>query len=266
MGRFRGLRVLVGLGVLSAALLTFGLTGASADDVQHGISFTKGCSSPTAIGSAYACSYSVQNNVDDAHDTLTINGLVDTVHSAGGDVPSGNIFSSVKLDSCSTSVGPCVQTTATCSGGAITGTGTRVDPWMNATLCTLPFGSRINVQSFSFYTAQAADFALPLHRLLDDASLAWADLCNDPAGTGNTNCNADPPNAAAGSSSLITQLPSSTATTIHNAAHGPVTVVEAGSTVHDFVTVNGQGGQPAPSGMVNIDWFLNGDCSGAPAV
>src|SRR5262245_10414517 len=238
--------------------------GAGAADVQHGISFTKGCSSPTAIGSPYSCSFSVQNNIDEAHDTLTINGLVDVVHSAGGDVNSGNVFSTVSLDSCSTSSGACVQTTATCSGGALTGTGTRVDPWKNATSCALPFGSRINVQSFSHYTVQAADFGLPNHRLLDDGSLSWHDVCNDPAGTGNTNCNPNPPDVGAGSSSLITGLGSSTATQIHNAAHGVVTAVAVSSTVHDFVTVSGVAGQPAPTGNVNFDWFLNGDCSGAP--
>src|SRR5580765_3773913 len=161
MSRFIGLRILVGVGAAVTAMLAFGVVGASAVDVQHGIGFTKGCSSPTAIGAAYSCSYSVRNVTDEAEDTLTINGLVDTVHAAGGDVNSGNIFSSVKLDNCSSVVLPCVQTTATCSGPTLTGTGTRDDPWMNATLCTLPFNSRINVQSFSFYTVQAGDFALP---------------------------------------------------------------------------------------------------------
>ncbi len=43
-----------------------------------------------------------------------------------------------------------------------------------------------------------------------------------------------------------------------------VTVVPVGTTVHDFVTVTGQPNQPIPTGNVNIDWFLNGDCSGTP--
>jgi hypothetical protein len=57
------------------------------------------------------------------------------------------------------------------------------------------------------------------------------------------------------------------ATNIHNAAHAVVTAVAVGSTVHDQAIVSapaGSGG-PTPTGNVNFDWFLNGDCSGAPA-
>ena len=57
---------------------------------QHGISFTKGCVSPTQIGQPYTCAYSIRNIIDDAQDTLTIDSLSDTVHSSGGDVSSGN--------------------------------------------------------------------------------------------------------------------------------------------------------------------------------
>src|SRR4051812_7038450 len=60
-------------------------------------------------------------------------------------------------------------------------------------------------------------------------------------------------------------LPSSTATQIHNPAHQIVTVMETGTTVHDFVAVTGQAGSPVPTGNVNVDWFLNGTCTGAPA-
>src|SRR5262245_49106386 len=94
-------RLLIVTLVLAGAFAMAGVGGAGArpvflmDDVQHGISFTKGCTSPTAIGAPYSCSFSVQNNVDEAQDTLTMNGLVDVVHSAGGDVNSGNVFSTV---------------------------------------------------------------------------------------------------------------------------------------------------------------------------
>ena len=90
MSRFIGLRILVGIGAV-AAMFAFGVVGASSADVQHGIGFTKGCASPTAIGQPYLCSYSVRNILDEARDTLTINGLADVVHASGGDVPSGNI-------------------------------------------------------------------------------------------------------------------------------------------------------------------------------
>jgi len=42
------------------------------------------------------------------------------------------------------------------------------------------------------------------------------------------------------------------------------TAVAAGTTGHDFVTVNGDANKPFPSGNVNIDWFLNGTCTGTP--
>ena len=60
----------------------------------------------------------------------------------------------------------------------------------------------------------------------------------------------------------VLQLESTTATQIHNAAHQVVTTVEAGSIVHDFVTVTGQPNQPTPTGDVIVDWFTNGTCSG----
>src|SRR5262249_18523134 len=51
---------------------------------------------------------------------------------------------------------------------------------------------------------------------------------------------------------------------IHNAQHQIVTAVRAGTTVHDFVTVTGQPGQPAPTGNVTVDWFTNNTCTGNP--
>ena len=123
------------------------------------------------------------------------------------------------------------------------------------TSCTIPFNGRVVIQPFSHYTAQPGDFALPSHQLKDDAFLTWQDLCNDPALTGNTNCDTTPPLTAASSLSLIQQLTTTTATDIHNATHQTVTTVAVGTTVHDFVTVTGQPGQPVPTGNVNIDWF-----------
>jgi hypothetical protein len=234
---------------------------ASALDVVHGIGFTKTCLSPTNIGAQYQCSYAVENNIDEAHDTLTVNGLVDVVHSAGGDESSGNVFSVVPIDNCTTASGACTQSSATCTGGGLVGTGTRANPWIGATSCTLPFGSRLNFQSFSHYTVQPADYGLSGHTLTDTASLTWHDLCDDPAGTGNTNCVMSPPDASAEGSTTVQQLSSTTATEIHNAAHQVVTTVEVGTTVHDFVTVTGQPGSPFPSGNVTIEWFGNSTCT-----
>src|SRR5262249_15239119 len=92
-GVMRRKRVLLGLGALVLTLGTvigISMASALANDVQHGIGFTKGCSSPTAILQPYSCSYSIRNSVDDAHDTLTISSLIDTVQ-ASIPTTSGNI-------------------------------------------------------------------------------------------------------------------------------------------------------------------------------
>src|SRR6266511_2254695 len=57
-------------------------------------------------------------------------------------------------------------------------------------------------------------------------------------------------------------LVSHTGTDVHNAAHQVVTAVDADTTVHDFVTVTGQPGQPVPSGNVTIEIYGNGTCAG----
>jgi hypothetical protein len=90
----------LGVGGLAAvAILAVTLIGSAGGQpiVNHGISFTKGCASPTQVGQPYSCTYTIRNTVDDAQDTLTINGLVDVVHSAGGNVNSGNVFSSLQF-------------------------------------------------------------------------------------------------------------------------------------------------------------------------
>src|SRR3954454_7166782 len=251
MHSIRRLGVALAATVLVALAISPGI--ALAEDVQHGIGFTKGCASPTKVGDPYTCSYTVRNNIDDAEDTLTITSVTDVVHAASGDVNSGNIIGSVKIN---------VLGGATCA--AASGTGAVGDPYQGVTSCTIPFNGRVVIQPFSHYTAQPGDFALPSHQLKDDAFLTWQDLCNDPAGTGNTNCDTTPPLTAASSLSLIQQLTTTTATDIHNAAHATVTTVAVGTTVHDLVTVTGQPGQPVPTGNVDIDWFLNGTCTGTP--
>ena len=251
---------LFGVAGLALAATIFMLVGAGvarADNVQHGIAFTKGCASPTQIGQPYTCTYSIRNNTDEAHDTVVISGLNDTVHGGGGNQSSGNAFSSLKFQIGAFESG--FSTPPTCTGGS--GSGTLLDPFTGATSCTLPFGSRLNVLPFSFYTVQAADFALPGHLLSDSADLTWHDNCDDPLHTGNSNCVSAPPTVGAGSQTVVTALTSTTATTIHNAAHQAVTAVAVGTTVHDFVTVTGQPGNPVPTGNVTIDWFLNNTCT-----
>src|SRR5450759_1202396 len=255
-------RLAVALASVALIALAIGPSVALADTVEHGIGLTKGCASPTKIGDPYSCSYTIRNVLDGAEDTLTINSLSDTVHAASGDVTSATILGSARVTTTTTPTGA-TPSGATCV--AASGNGVFPTPYTGVTSCTLPFGSRVNVLSFSHYTVQAGDFNLTLHQLRDDASLGWGDLCNDPAGTGNSNCDPTPRNVSASSLTNVQQLNSSTVTAIHNAAHAVVTTVAAGSTVHDFVTVTGQPGQPKPSGNVNIDWFTNNTCAGAPA-
>src|SRR5215212_1037414 len=242
MGRIFGWRALLVCGVASA-FMVFGVSGALADDF-HGIAFAKQCTSPVKIGDPYTCSVQILNVVDTAGDTLRVTGFSDVVHSAGGNVATANIMPSTGL----VFTGPVV-----CSGG--TGTGTDADPYIGATQCLLPFGASITTKPFSHYTVQPGDFNLTNHQLTDTATLNWNNTCTAPS----PNCTTDTQEITAGSSAIV-QLPTTTATSIHNAGHQAVTAVEIGSTVHDFVTVTG-----ATAGNVNIDWFLNGDCSGAAA-
>src|SRR4029453_7392487 len=106
---------------------------------------------------------------DTAHDTLTFNSIVDVVHSAGGNVGSGNILGALEL----VFSGPAVS----CVGGA--GAGTVASPYVGATQCTLPFGTSITSNVHTFYTVTAADFNnLPGHQITDTATVSWADTCN----------------------------------------------------------------------------------------
>ena len=243
---------ILGIAVLFV-LLGLGVGGAQAQNGFHGIAFNKGCDSPTNIGDPYSCAYQLLNVVDTNNDTLRVTGLSDQVHAAGGDVNSGNILGSLQLVFSDPSV--------SCVGGG--GLGTLASPYLGATSCLIPKGSFIATSDFSFYTVVAADFGLPDHSLTDTATLSWADTCDHSSAP--TNCTTGAQTATAGSSSAISQLGSSTATDIHNAAHQVVTTVAAGSTVHDFVTVSGQPGSPNPTGKVTLNWFLNGTCTGAPA-
>jgi hypothetical protein len=243
-------RALVGVCAV-AALLVLGVGTASAQQF-HGIAFTKGCQPNTAIGQPLMCAFQILNLVDGGQDTLQISNVTDVVNSAGGAVNSGNILGALQLVFSSPTV--------SCTGGS--GAGTAGSPYVGATQCTLPFGTSIQTNSFSHYTVQAADIQLPGHSLTDSATLGWNNTCTSPT---VQNCTTGPQQASAGSATNVQQIPSTTATAIHNAAHAVVTTVDRGTTVHDFVTVAGLPGQPVPTGNVIVNWFLNGDCSGNPA-
>jgi hypothetical protein len=220
----------------------------SADVGAGSIGFIKACISPTSIGAAYTCGYSIINLVSN---TLGISGLSDVVHASGGDVSSGNILASLQL---------VLNGAASCTGGS--GAGTALSPYVGATSCSLPAGASIAVLGFSHYTVQAGDYNFPSHQLTDEATLTWADQCT-PVGAG---CTSISQTATASSATVVQQLASSTASTIHNAAHQAVTTTALGATVHDYAAVTGQPGSPTPTGSVLVDWFTNSTCAGSPTV
>ena len=174
----------------------------------------------------------------------------------------------------SSAFAPGFATPPTCTGGprASAATAPR-EPVGGASRAPSPSARASASLPFSFYTVKAADFNLPGHALPDAVTVGWHDLCNGPRSrTPRTRrqlrvaATATPTRRLNGAASqaIVTQLPSTTATTIHNAAHAPVTAVAAGSIVHDSVTVSGGAGSPVPTGTVTIDWFTNNTCTGAP--
>ena len=243
-------RALVGLATL-AALLTF-VAGASAAGF-HGIAFNKGCTGSTPVGQPYTCGYQILNVADTAHDTLRVTSIVDRVFAASGIQTSPNIL---------TAGSSCSAGRVSCVGGS--GAGTLASPYVGATSCDLPFNTTITVRPFSFYTVQPADYNINAnHTLADQAILTWSDLCN--LDTPPVNCPIGNQTAQSGSQTTVTKLASATATDIHNAAHQTVLTVPVGTTVHDFITVTGQAGQPNPTGNVFLEWYTNGTCASPAA-
>jgi hypothetical protein len=241
--------------ILSAAALATGIgvtasTSAMAAAVpQYGIGFTKGCVSPTLVGAAYRCSFTIQNTFDTVGDTLTITNMSDVVHAAAGDVASpGNYFALLHFD--------VLAGSPICTGG--TGTGTIADPWIGVTSCSLPAGSKLETAGISYYTVAAGDFAVS--PLKDEANLSWVNQCN---GTGGTSCSTLPQHTTTTSQSVINKNPSNTVTAIKLGGQ-TVTAVFAGSSVTDQATVSGSAG--TPTGTVTFTFFSDGYCSGEGAV
>jgi len=206
---------------------------------QHGITFLKGCQSPTTVGDKMRCDFSIVNDQDP--DTLTITSLQDVIQAAGGDDDAGNVLP--QLDLAFTDGG---------SGSSFCDAGQN--------LCTLPTGSSISTKTSFAYHVVTGDDADNANPLKDQATLTWQDLCTSDA----PNCPVGNQANTTGSQTQINKLPSATTTSIHNANHDVVTAIEAGETVHDFVSVTGAEGDPTPTGTVTVDWFDNGDCSGDP--
>ena len=115
-----------------------------------------------------------------------------------------------------------------------------------ATLCTLPFGSRINVGRSR--STRSSDRLQPPRPHPDRrGSTQLARPLQRPGRHGQLELR--PESARTSARPRRRSSPSSastTTTTIHDAAHNVVTAVAAGTTVHDFVTVSGGAGNPAP--------------------
>ena len=97
--------------------------------------------------------------------------------------------------------------------------------------------------------------------LTDTGEWGWHDNC-EPVKTG---CSTRAQTATVSAAAEINPITTETKTQIHDAAHNPVTAVKVGSTVHDFVEVEGEANVPAPIGNVEVEWFTNGTCTGSPA-
>lgn len=201
----------------------------------HGIGFVKGCQSPTDIGSPYLCTYAILNTVDTGNgagtsDTLTITSVVDVVHASPSDVASANLLPLLTLH---------------LSGGATCNVG--------QTLCTLPPGSSITSDPYSFYTPDGNDPS----PLTDTATLTWQDLCTSNA----DNCPATAQTSTSGSQSTLQKLNSTVATQIHNTSHTDITGTSApvGTVVHDQATVTGSLG--TPTGTVTFVRFSDPNCT-----
>jgi hypothetical protein len=192
------LQIAVSLAAATAVAVVVGVLvsqpWAVAQQPLHGISFAKGCDTPTVVGDKYRCHFEITNNLDQGPDTLTITSLVDVVHAHPVDVNSGNVLSTLTLGF---------------TGGASCNA--------TQTLCTLPPGSSIfTTAPLDFYTTDASDPS----PLKDDALLIWQDTCS----SGLQNCPNGDQTISTGSQSPLhtptappsTSTPTATNTTVRS--------------------------------------------------
>jgi hypothetical protein len=216
------------------------------------------------IGQPYVCSYAIQNT-DAFQDAISLSAINDVVLSDTGVISSGNILSSLDLIFEPGIGNPGVM--PSCTGGS--GLGTVANPYIGATLCTIPWDAGIESANFSFYSASPLDYDLPGHLLGDTVTFTWQSLCSSPGGSG-ISCPLGNQFIEIGGSLAVRQLASDSSSQILTSSDMPVTgPVAFGTSVHDSVTVSPDPADPAPSptptGLLTINWFTNGSCSAAPA-
>jgi hypothetical protein len=203
----------------------------------HGIAFGMGCgAAPVEVFQPTECNFVVANPID--ADTLGVTSLVETVHGAGGPDRSGNALSQLHLS---------FSNGASCT------------PSQN--LCTLPPGSSIATATpFLFHATTGADRA-GHNPIQIDAVLTWQDRCDSQA----TDCPVGDQTVSGSSQSIIVQVRTAVDVKLRNPRHANVSAVVAGTPVYASVTVLARPGAPIPTGSVQVDYFKNADCSGAPA-
>ena len=201
----------IGLVLVLAAAAALMVTGA-ASSALFGAAMNKGCNTPINVGDPYTCDFEFLNVTQQSHNTLTVKSLKDTVNASGGAQ-----VTTIPINSSTPGINP--TGAASC----------------DATKCTVPYGSTLEVNQLSSYTAQPADFPT----LSDDASFTYNNSCN----VVSTGCSTADATVGANATADINPLDTTTVTHIHNAAHQVVTASRWGSTVHDFVTVTGQPGR-----------------------
>jgi hypothetical protein len=203
------------------------VAAAQGGGITYGVSASKGCNSPTAVGQPDVCFYVFSNTGATSGDTVILTAANDVVRNDPSDLTDGgttyngthadNLLHALQLVFAAGPSGPPV-----CTGGA--GAGTVASPYVGATSCTLPFGAAVASNPAGWYTVQAADANLPNHQLNDQVEFTWMDLCDVHADPGS--CNPLDSN--------IAQAPSST----HILAVSALTTSAApqGGTVGDMLT------------------------------
>jgi LPXTG-motif cell wall-anchored protein len=213
--------------VLAMAPVMLGATAAHAAGPFHGITLQKFCTSPTPVGDQMQCSFKV-TNADDNNENIVITSLTDVVHSAGGNVSSGNILGTLVW---------------TPTGGASCGGGT----------CTLPNkDDSIESNLFSHYTVQAADYNITTdHILADQVTVGWSEPVCELQG-----CPVGPQSNTTGASTTVTIATPSVTTKLSADA------VQVGTSVTDQATL--VGATSDAGGNVSYAVFDNNECSGDP--
>jgi hypothetical protein len=150
-------------------------TPAQAQIISHGIQALKGCVTPLYVGGAYTCKVTI-TNVDEAEDTIVVTDLTDVItRTPKGPVASGSLIDSVTVDA---TLG------ATCT------------PANTPRTCTLPFGGKVVMGTYTFYSVETDD-PTPLK---DTATVSWSDQCDGTPGSG---CNPDPQSTTAPASAVV---------------------------------------------------------------